>query len=571
MNSNVHPLVVALVLVLTGIAIGIWTWASGAAASIGGPAELKMDPDGHAYIQIQDKLVEHGPDGRYLETHDLSDMGVELFLGGFDFFSNGDILLRRGPDPRSTGDNIRAFQRKTNDQTIEANSPNSGMFRCDLDTGYCTRFGQTGVDFKAAYGVFIDRTTDDVFISDTTRHLLRKYSSDGAALASPVAGFKFPNQVMIFDEKLFVADTNHHEIRVVDPATESFGEELGRKDVTPQLATAAGQDWPSHFIRVGDGWWVNNMRTGMNQGGIYVFDDRWRLVRQLILPDNADPIALLAFGDEVWISDWYNDKVRRISKAGEPLADLESAGLDNILTLARSERQKFEMISYSGIALILLILGGLAVRGFAVGMSTDPAKSTRDDRSSVSRSPEPVLTLEPDNKMLGRMKNAVRLLVLMSFVLAAFIAYLILFYAKPEFGIALILPSMGMLSIAAVISWINRSNVGTAIHIDGNLVTLRDHSGRESTCPLQEVRYDDTTIATQDAMVFLGRTPASIYNRKDLDEKLFPRLAVAQKISPLQMQKILIKQRHPQGITIILGLAALLIYAVWTLTKWGHS
>jgi hypothetical protein len=567
MNSNVHPLVVALVLVLTGIAIGTWMWASSAAASIGGPAELKMDPDGHAYIQIQDKLVEHDANGQYLKTHDLSDMGVELFLGGFDFFSNGDVLLRRGPDPRSTGDNFRAFQRKTNDQSIETDLPNSGMFRCDLDTKYCTRFGQTGIDFKAAHGIFIDRTTDDVFISDTTRHLLRKYSSDGVALAGPVSGFKFPNQILIFDEKLFVADTNHHEIRVVDPATESFGKELGKTDVTPQLATAARQDWPSHFIRVGDGWWVNNMRTGMNQGGIYLFDDRWHLISKLNLPDNADPIALLAFGDEVWISDWYNDKVRRISKAGEPLADLESAGLDNILTLARSERRKFEMISYSGIALILLVLGGLAVRGFAVSMSTDPTKSTRDDRSAKTRSPESVLTLEPDSKMLGRMKLAVRFFVLMFLVLAALIAYLILFYTKPEFGIAFILPGMGMLSIVVLISWINRSNVGTAIRINGNLVTLRDHSGRESSCPLHEVRYDNTAIATQDTTVFLGRPLASIYKRKDLNEKLFPRLAEAQKVSPLQMQKILIQQRHPQGITSILGLAGLLIYAVWTFTK----
>jgi len=567
MNSSVHPLVVALVLVLTGIAIGTWMWASGVAASIGGPAELKMAPNGHAYIQIQDKLVEHDANGQYLQTHDLGDMGVELFLGGFDFFSNGDVLLRRGPDPRSTGDNVRAFQRKTNHQSIETDVPNSGMFRCDLDTKYCARFGQTGIDFKAAYGIFIDRTTDDVFISDTTRHLLRKYSSDGVALAGPVSGFKFPNQILIFDEKLFVADTNHHEIRVVDPAAESFGNELGRTNVTPQLATAARQVWPSHFIRVGDGWWVNNMRTGMNQGGIYLFDDRWNLIRKLILPDDADPIALLAFGDEVWISDWYNDKVRRISNAGEPLADLESAGLDNILTLARSERRKFEMMSYSGIALFLLVLGGLAVRGFAVSMSTDATKSTRDDRNSETRSPESVLYLEPDSKALGRMKLAVRFLVLMSLVLAASIACLIVFYKKPEFGFALILPGMGMLSIVILISWINRSNVGTAIRINGNIVTLRDHSGRESSCPLHEVRYDDTAIATQEMMVFLGRPPASIYKRKDLNEKLFPRLAEAQKVSPLQMQKILIQQRHPQGITIILGLAGLLIYAVWTFTK----
>jgi len=567
MNSNVHPLVVALVLVLTAIAIATWMWGSGAAANIGGPSELKLDPRGHAYVQIQDKLVEHDANGQYVKTHRLGDMGVDLFLGGFDFFSNGDILLRRGPDPRSSADNFRAFQRKTNEQSIEPESPDSGLFRCELDTKHCTRFGQTGFDFKAAHGIVIDRKTDEVYISDTTRHLLRKYSSDGVELAGPISGFKFPNQILIFDEKLYVADTNHHEVRVVDPLTESFGDELARKNVIPEAATAARQTWPSHFIRVGDRWWVNNMRTGMNQGGIYLFDDNWRLIRKLILPDGADPIALLVFGDEVWISDWYNDKVRRFSTAGEPLADLNSTGLDDILEHARTERWKYEAISYSGIALILLVLGGLAVRGLAVGMSKDSVKSTRNNRSSKTQPPDSVLFLEPDSKMLGRMSLAVRVFVLMLFILAGLIGYLILFYSKPEVGFQFILPGIGMLSIVVLISWINRSNVGTAIRVDGNVVTLRDYSGRESSCPIHEVRYDDTAIATQDAMVFLGRPPASIYKRKDLKEKLFPRLAEAQKVSALQMQKILIQQRHPQGVTAILALVGVLIYALWVLTK----
>ena len=379
MNSDVHPIVVALALVLTGIAISTWVWGSGAAANIGGPAAMNIGPNGQVYVQIQDKLVEHDANGQYRETHDLGELGVELFLGGFDFFSNGDILLRRGPDPRSFGDNFRALRRKSNEQSIEPEAENSGLYRCSLDTKTCARFGKTGIDFKATHGIFIERTTDEVFISDTTRHVLRKYSSGGVALAGPAGGFRFPNQILILDEALYVADTNHHEVRVVDPATESFGVELARKNVAPKLATAARQTWPVHFARVDDGWWVNNMRKDMNQGGIYIFDDNWRLVGTLDLADDADPIALLVVGAEVWVSDWNNDKVLRFSTAGQPLADLESAGLDAILVAARAERKHYVMISYSGIALILFVLGGLAVRGFAVSMSAPSAKTTRND------------------------------------------------------------------------------------------------------------------------------------------------------------------------------------------------
>lgn len=564
MNSNVHPLVVALVLVLTALAVGTWVWGSGEAASIGGPAELMADADGHAYIQIQDKLIEHDAHGRYLRTHDLKNLGIDLFLGSFDFFSNGDILLRRGTDPRSVWDNIRAFQRHSNTQSIEPESPESGLFRCQLDTQHCTRFGQRGVDFKATHGIAIDRSADDVYISDTTRDVLRKYSGDGTAVAGPVAGFRFPNQVLIFGEKLFVADTNHHEIRIVAPSTSSFGKELRRIDVTPRQAVAAGQNWPSHFARVGDGWWVNNMRTGMNEGGIYRFDGDWRPTRKLDLPEDADPIALLAVGDEVWISDWNNDKVRRFSTTGEPLADLESSGLVEILASARTERWKYTLISYAGIALVLLVLAGLALRGYAVEMSAGPARPAHDP-GPARPSPEPVLHLEPDNKKLQRIARVIGIIVLAFLALTAATGYLIMFYLKPEIGLQFMLPVAGITIIVVLAGWIIRANADTAIHIDGDVVTLREHSGRESSAPLDEVRYTDMAIATRDAVVFLGRPSESLYNREDLDEKLFPRLVRARKVSELQMQKILIQQRHPQGITVALSVLGLLIYAVWAL------
>ncbi|MBT8066650.1 MAG: hypothetical protein KJO09_05375 [Gammaproteobacteria bacterium] len=370
MNSNVHPLVAALVIVMAIVALGIWTWGSGEAANIGGPSELRIDPDGHLYIQIGNQLIEHDSDGAFLRVHDLGDIGVDLFLGSFGFFSNGDILLRRGPDPRSFLDNIRAFQRKTNQHSLAADTPETGMYRCDLDTKACSVFGEEAIDFKAAHGIFIDWLTNDVYIADTTRHVLRKYAEDGAVLAGPIAGFKFPNQLMLFDEMLLVADTNNHVIRMVDAGISSFGDDQGRADVVSAEARAAGQTWPSHFARVGEEWWVNNMRNNMAEGGLYIFDDDWRYVRKAELPRNADPIALVAFDDEVLVSDWNNDRVYRIASNGERLADFESAGLQGLVEDAQEARQRFEVYKYLGVLLFALMFGGVLVRGLAVSMST---------------------------------------------------------------------------------------------------------------------------------------------------------------------------------------------------------
>ncbi len=369
MNSEVHPAVAALVLVLTVAAVGVWIWGSGVAASFGGPAELNVGPDGHSYVQIQNYLVEHDARGAYLKTHELEAMGVELFLGGYAFFSNGDVLLRRGPDPRSFFDNLRAYGRETNRTSIAPEDPASGMFRCRLDDFACEHFGEPRLDFKAAYGVFVDWQTDEVYISDTTRHLLRKYSSTGVELAQQAGGFEFPNQLMVFDGQLLVADTNHHVIRRLEPQSSTFGVAVDSMDVVPAAANTARQIWPSHFARVGEQWWVNNMQTGMNHGGIFVFDSDWRYLRRLKLPPEADPISILAVGDVVWVSDWNNDLVRRFSTAGEPLASLESAGLESILDSSRQERRKYTMLSYTGVAVVTALLLGLLVRAFALSMS----------------------------------------------------------------------------------------------------------------------------------------------------------------------------------------------------------
>jgi len=564
-NSDVHPAIAALVLMLTAIAIAVWMWGSDMAASIGGPAELRSDPRGHHFIQIQNHLVEHDADGDYVETHDLAAMDVELFLGTYAFFSNGDILLRRGPDPRSIGDNVRAFQRKTNERSITPETLDSGLFRCDLEVAACERFGATGIDFKAAHGIFIDWRSDEVYITDTTRHLLRKYSADGTELTQPVGGFKFPNQLLMHDDKLLVANTNHHTIDILSPRNSLFGDRIEKIDVVPTLAKSHGQEWPSHFARVGSQWWVNNMQNDMNQGGLYIFDHTWQFDRKVDLPVDADPISILPLSDEVWVSDWNNDSVRRFTTAGRALPDLESAGLDAILTASRLERRKYEMVSYSGIALIIFVLLGLMVRALAVTMNKGPVGASLKEPTENLPASTSVLHLEPDSKALRKMATAVRIAGLLLLSIVALLGFILITYDEPALALWMILPVIGLLGILALIDWTTRGNTGTAISLKGNVITLRDHVGRESSCPIHEVRYDNTAIATHDAVVFLGRPTAAVYDRGLLKEQLIPRLADANKVGPLKMMQILIELRHPQGVTTFIAVITLIIYAIWAI------
>ena len=562
MNSNVHPAVAALVLMMTALAIALWTWGSGEAGRFGGPAELSTGPDGHSFVQIQNYLVEHDADGAYLKTHDLGEMGIELFLGGYAFFSNGDVLLRRGPDPRGFLDNIRAYKRETNRNSIVPESPDSGLFRCNLGTFACERFGEEGIDFKAAYGVFIDRETDEVFISDTTRHLLRKYSARGVEVSPPADGFKFPNQLRLHDGQVLVADTNHHVIRRVESQSSTFAWSIDRKDVLPTDAKTAGQIWPSHFARVRDQWWVNNMQTGMNRGGLYVFDDEWQFVRRVEMPPDADPISILAVGDAVWVSDWNNDVVRRFSTKGEPLGNLESAGLESILATSRAERRKYHIFSYAGVAAVALMFVGLITQALVRGTNKAPVQRSAQADTVASGADTDPLHLEPDEKMQKRMTMVVRLLGILMVLAVASLAYIFRELDASYVVILSIGPMALLFAIVALVVWTNRANWGTSVSVDGNTVTLHDHAGRESSCPIRDVCYDDTAIATPDAVVILGRPKAQIYEQTNVKERLIPRLGDAQRVGPLGMLKIQIQLRHPQGIVVVLAIIGFLIYGV---------
>jgi len=361
MQTRIHPAIASGVIILVLLALVLWTWGTGQAREIGGPAGLITDPAGHVYIQIQNKLLEHDDTGRFVVQHDLSELGVERVLGAIRFFSNGDMLLRRGPDPRSLRDNIRAFLRRTNDRSLTPGSPETGLYRCDLATHECVLFGPEAVDFKAAHGLFIDWRSDDVYVSDTTRHVLRKYAADGVTVGGPVAGFRFPNQIVLDEGQLLVADTNHHRIAAVDPGTDEFGAELASIDVVPPNARRAKRTWPSHLARVGDEWWVNNMRSAMNEGAIYIFDKSWHFNRQVTLPAGADPIALLPFRGEVLISDWNNDRVHRVSVAGALLGNFQSPGLDRVIAKSAEARLQFQLFAYLTVAAIIMVIGLLLI------------------------------------------------------------------------------------------------------------------------------------------------------------------------------------------------------------------
>lgn len=551
LDMKIHPAIVGLVISLSVIATGTKFWAGGEALEYGGPSQLLDDARGHVYVQIQNQLLEHSADGKFLRRHDLGELGVERTIGAIAFFSNGDILLRRGKDARSLGNKIAAYQRRENKSDLVPDSTGAGLARCQLETRECREFAAPPIDFKSTIGIFIDWQNDDVFISDTSRHTLRKYSANGEALAEPVRGFKFPNQLLLAGEQLLVTDTNNHKIRFVEPDSNSFGRTIRSVDVVAAEAKHNEHLWPSHLARIGDEWWVNNMNSGMRNGGIYVFDSDWLYLRRIPLPATADPISILPFATGALISDWDNDRIYRVAASGAVLDDFESPGLEAVLAESREARAFYRALSWMGFVLLGAVFVALIAK--AILSPTPQFVAAPIDGASPGAifSDEPVW-FEPDPKVVRALRMNLRLAGIALVAIVLLSAYVAIAYGNPDIVAKLTAPLSGLVLIYALIHRMSRAGVETAIGFEGEEIILRNHKGAESRHPVVAAIYSKTAVATPDMAVVLGNPQMSLYARETITQQILPRLAHAEQVSAMKMQRLLFRLLHPQGVFVLL-------------------
>lgn len=558
LNANVHPAIATAVLLLAAVAIAVKIWGDGRALDVGGPAQMLRAPAGQVYIQVGNRLLQHDPQGGFVRPIDLADLGVTRVIGGFAFFPNGDLLLRRGSDPRSLLDNLRAYGRLRNPRSILDADPESGLARCDLQKLQCSPFGAAPIDFRSTFHAYIEPQAATVWFSDTPRHTLRKFSTDGEQLASLETGVRFPNHLVVHDGQLLVADTNNHRLAAFDISTTGAPEFVASIDVIPEEAASRRERWPTHFAQIEGRWWVNNMRSNMRNGGIYVFDDDWRFMQRMALPDDADPIAILPFGSGALVSDWDNLRVYRLDADGRRLDDFKSAGLEAVLRDAREQRHFYAVVSWLGIGLFVLVFAGLLLKGVLEPAAQKPPRLAIP-AAGTTAPPDDWVWFRPESALVRKAERSARIalaalsLLMTTFVVLAVVRaqWLILF------GLAL--PLAGLAAILAVMYWMVRAIMGTAIGLRGNQIVLRDHRGRDSRSSLNHVVFSDSAIATRERAVFLGQPRKSIYDRRQLEEELIPHLGNATKISDWQMQKTLLRVRHPSAVLLASVLVATLV------------
>lgn len=367
MNNNISIPTAVLLFTLFGGLLGLKFWFDDLALDFRGPDHLHTDAAHNLYIQIGNQLLKHDAAGSFLKRYDLIDFGIANSYGDFAFFNNGDILIRRGINDLSLLEKVKRYRRMTNKTTLAAPDEDSGLFRCNLESKKCVRFGDGSIDFNRTFHLFIDPQTENVYIADSSRHTLRLFDVNGVQIAIKGTGFLFPNQLSLIEGSLYLADTNHHRLVSLYPTTEKFAKEIDSHlilsnnpaVISPELQRHHSQTWPATFTRTQDLWWVNVMNNGMRDGDIYLFDNDWRLQSLLDLPENADPMDLVQFNGHVLISDLSLNRVYQFDQVGHRLQDFTSPGLQHTIADNATQQGFYKNLSRTALAAFILLFIGI--------------------------------------------------------------------------------------------------------------------------------------------------------------------------------------------------------------------
>lgn len=555
MSQHVKPLTAILIVIVTLVLISLIFWARGEALRVGGPDQTQIDHAGNLYIHISGTLYIFSPDFALQRKLDLLELGVVDLVGDFAFFSNGDLLIRKGKFDPALIDNIRRYQRLPETKAPVAKHKNEGMYRCNLEQMSCNKFGNNNIDFDSAFHLSVDPSTDTVYLSDTGRHKLRKFDSDGNTLAVQDKGFRFPNQILLHNNKLLVADTNHHAIQEVDTSNENFGKIIQTNIVKNK--SLGRHKWTFSMARVNDHWWVNNMSNNMSNGKIAVYDSNWNFVKPVELPKKADPIDFAVLQDRVLITDLDNIAIHQLDYNGKLLTSPLPEEMDIKLQELRKEKSRYEKLAIAAIVLfVLFIAGGFALAILQARRQREPAPELSSDEKFFDIN-------HPAIKWVPRNKNSKYLLIVLIVIplLLIPLSVFLLVQSKPTENQDILFPVIMLIALLAFVPFIVYKLMSYKIGTLNDLLVIKKSNRDFAAGKGRNIYYSDTHILIQQTYIPLNRQQM-LFETQAIVTEVMPLLRDATFVQKGEMLNMILRRQKPFAIISVSILIAAIVLAI---------
>jgi len=552
MSQDVRPTTAISIILLAVCFLSMIFWARGESLSAGGPDQMQVNADGDLFIHIADKLYKLSPSLEFIDEYELTALGVYDLVGDFAFFSNGDILIRRGQYNPGLIESISRYLRKQQSTPPVAKHNNEGIYRCNLDSNECAPFGSKNLDFDSAFHLSIDVISDTVYVSDTGRHKLRKFDAQGNELAVIEDGYKFPNQNMLVNDELYVVDTNHHSIRVVETDTASFGNILESHSIVhPQLDKKI---WPFSLATINNQWWVNSMAASMSHGTIAKYNENWEFIDRVALPVGADPIDFAVLQHQVIITDLQNIRIYQLNHDGELMNNSLPDEIVSKLALTQENQQYYKSLSnvFVGIFVIGLFFG-IIVAIIQSRKESDPSTSMVSETLNINID-------DPNIKWVDMNKQGVRTLKMLMFAPILFLLIMIFIWTLDDNQsisiVPFILVSFAIISMPIFIFKSLSYRIGTL----SNVLIIKKSNHVYTAAKDDNILFSDTHIMIgQLSLLFLR--PQPLFNTEQIVKEVMPLLKNATYIHPRKMNSLILKRQKP----MVIGIVLMLVFVAFVL------
>ena len=525
MKKSVHPLVAIGAVLFFGSLMGLKVWCDHRYLSMDRLWGIKFSPPNEIVIRLGNELIFNEINGGHSHTVSLAEFGITEPHGDIAFFSNGDLLTVHSVRSSTFVEDLRVFLRLSEPET---KGEDSRLQRCSFEDYRCHEFGYELTDFPRSFYLYIDGPSQHVYIADTGRHQLWLLDSEGHLIAKR-GGFKFPNQLMIKDDALWVADTNHHQIRMLQADVAQFGEVMSHHDVflkSPHI-------WPFAFAPVNNQWWVLLADNGMANARLAIYDAKWEFIRTLPLAEDADPVALTVVNDRVMIVDNRHFRIYQFDVQANALPDFTPAGIDHKLRALKATAKQWKLYSHMALAAFFVT--------FAIAFAFALRQHYADKREEQSQTSSQTVRPPVPKELIGGIWVKPKLFLLISpylaLLLPGLLSYLVISSKKPiDIDVFVTIAAFSVFAILIAIPM--RRLINRELRFFPDRVEVITCAKKHYTTSHKDLLWSTRAILVGEVTIPLGKQGgASIYPTKMLERYLRPFLLPENKLNDRQMMR----------------------------------
>ncbi len=352
-------LLISPILLLTALSLLAYAWSNQQSLDIDELGFLKRTNDNQLAINFGQKILVVDESQEHIELIDVEKHGYSMH-GDFHFFSNGDLLIYHGAPELSLFEGLFRFMRFKQPEAAPRGSE-EGFYRCTRADFSCQRFAQSMPALQTSFGLAMDWSRNITYVSNTPGFSLYAFDEQGEMISMRSDDLKFPNQILFADDRLWVADTNHHRIVEMSLDEGTFtgvsSTKIARFDHEHR--------WPTNIAILGNEHWVTIADSSMRFARIKRLSENGDA--EVHLPADADLLGMVHWNDRVWVSDLNHQAIYSIHPSGVGYEALNLPRLNEWRDHELSVRSYYERLSQ----FCLLLLGICLVCGFLVAIKLE--------------------------------------------------------------------------------------------------------------------------------------------------------------------------------------------------------